>query len=305
MVHSFLNIFLLKFHVQNPIITHCCNYIKKDIYILEMVVAAGSSHLFRYASTAYAKQNANSPYRLHMKGFSEVISLSGLTVMDECFEKDTLKKMNSKPPKKILQFEDFAAALETCGDIEALLVDLSNDYKTYVTDHEGNMLNLISTAVRKWKDMDPELKCDYNVFTEKSWTKTTRLHIFAQFKKYEKILKPILGNSPIEILHHSSILERLNPKIPNLDLYFAILNSVLEHFLKRWTKNKAFKNKHGKAIVCRFVSVKDQFFNAKFKYRDQTSLFTFTDIEKGKELTHRNAKAMDELARKWSAKVIK
>ena len=113
-------------------------------------------------------------------------------------------------------------------------------------------------------------------------------------------MKTILKSSTLEVLHHSSVLERLNPKIPYLNLYFAILNSVLEKNLEIWTKKGTFKNKFGKCIVCKFVNVKEQF----FLRADPRSIFQKSEVEDDKELTHRNDDAMDELVAIWRSSVI-
>ena len=70
--------------------------------------------------------------------------------------------------------------------------------------------------------MTPDEKTYFNVFNEKFFTKDFRLHIFSEFDNYKFIFRLVLEQSNIKIVRHSSVLERLNPEILHLDLYFAI-----------------------------------------------------------------------------------
>lgn len=254
----------------------------------------------RFESTPSAREDITSPFNVDLKGFSQCVPFRGLSVMDDFFHRYSLRKLNRKPYSKCKQFNKFAEQLADCRDTEVLLESLSNDYKAFLTDHRGKMLQLNRTAVRRWEAMSDQSKCEYNIFAERSWTKTTRKHLMEQFGKYEDILKPVLKKSTIEVVHHSSVLERLNPNIPNLDMYFAILNSVLEYFLAKWTKNQVFKNKCGKPVICKFVSVREQF----FLRSDKISVFSAGEVTGGGELTHRNEDAYDELAGMWRSKVL-
>lgn len=275
---------------------------------MAMISAKGSSHLKRYISGGGAKENDNSLFNQHLAGFQKCSSYPGLTVMGVFFEKTSLYKLpeiGDKRQKKYIedkksQFIQFALDLAGFGEIETLGVLLSNDYKTFLTDHKGHMLKLSKGARKKWSKMSPAEQCNYDIYTEKVWTVSARVHLNTQFLKYENILKLILRRSTLEVFHHSSVLERISPQIPFLPLYFAIFNSVLEKYLEIWTKQGTFKNKFGKPIVCKFVNVKDKF----FLRADPQSVFTQREISLGGELTHRNDEAMDELVAAWRSKMI-
>ena len=112
---------------------------------------------------------------------------------------------------------------------------------------------------------------------------------------------PILlppANSNLEFFYHSSVLERINPKIVSLPLYFAVLNSVLKIKLNSWTKNETFVNRNGRPIKCVFVCVRDQF----FKSTDPSTLFI--ESEEDGELVHRKNWAMDVLVAHWKEALL-
>ena len=119
--------------------------------------------------------------------------------------------------------EDFFYTVRTCRQPELLLVALSNDFKTFITDESRHKYyKLTRNAHRVWLTMTPDEKTYFNVFNEKFFTKDFRLHIFSEFDNYKFIFRLVLEQSNIKIVRHSSVLERLNPEILHLDLYFAI-----------------------------------------------------------------------------------
>lgn len=287
-----------------------------------MLSIKGTSHAKRYSSTrkyyVWDEGRKTSLFEKHLQvhGIHKCSSYPGLTVMGEFFDRNSLDKL---PALSVLrkihrpdletrnlisylegkesQFKAFARDLGNGIDMGTLVVLQSNDYKTFLTDHKGNMLKLVRAARGKWDNLKSKgLKCNYDAYAEKPLKKEARLHLEGQFDKYAEILKPILEKSVLEVLHHSSVLERINPDIPYLPLYFAIFNSVLKRYLDTWTKKKTFLNKFGKPIVCKFVSVREQF----FMEDDPTSLFT----EKSGELTHRTDEAMDRLIAIWRRKLL-
>ena len=264
--------------------------------------AYGSSHLKRYMSTRQNRLNSESKFNKKFKNFSRVNSYGGLSVMPDRFDRYTLEKISVDSEfykEKVRQFRELVLALERGGDVEALWVALSNDYKAFITNHMGRVLGLNRGAVKRWRNMDGAQKLVYDVLEEKPWTKSLRVQIQARFEEYRDILKSMLARSSLEVFHHSSVLERLNPEIENLDLYFAILNSVLEHSLIKWSRNEVFTNRHGKPIRCEFVNVKESFCLAS----DAKRLFRSGEVRAGGELTHRNDVAMDEVADIWGSVV--
>ena len=260
---------------------------------MERPKAIGTSHLAKFSR--------------YLEGFGSCSSYPGLTVMCDFFDRNSLQKWPKQgnaaqeryKQKKTRQFEEFLLELSRLGVPEALLVLLSNDYKTFITDHKGHMLVLNKSARKKWNKLVPDEKCNYDVYEEKALKKPAKDHINKQFLRYEEILKNILKKSSLEVIHHSSILERINPAIPYLPLYFAILNSVLKKHLENWTKNETFKNKHGKPISCRFINVSKPFFSR----TDPSSIFIAREVFKQKELTHRTDKVLDEIAAIWRSEV--
>lgn len=264
--------------------------------------AYGSSHLKHYKSTRQNRLNSRSKFNKKFKHFSRVKSYGGLSVMPDKFDRYTLEKIpidSEFYKEKVRQFEEFVTELERGGDVEALWVALSNDYKAFITNHLGRVLGLNRGAVKKWKAMSKGDKLVYDVLEEKPWTKLLRVQVQTRFEEYRDIMKSVLARSSLEVLHHSSILERLNPNIENLDLYFAILNSVLEHSLIKWSRNEVFTNRHGKPIRCEFVNVKESFCMAS----DPKRLFLSHEVRLGGELTHRNDVAMDKVADVWGSVV--
>ena len=108
-------------------------------------------------------------------------------------------------------------------------------------------------------------------------------------KLYMDVLRDIFGNSNLEVVYHSSVLERLDRGVPHLDMLFAILNSYLQAALK---KIKIY-NRAGKLIMFRFISVTSQFHQAKNK------LSLFPDKEKRRGVcVHRTFGAYQQLFEK-------
>ena len=273
----------------------------KGPFFLGIIGALGSSHLSVLKSEGSNRRNPNSSFNQHMKGFDSCVPYSGLTAMETQFDKDSLEKFTAKTDNKVKQSREFAAEVAS-GYTEILTVMLGNDYKSFLTDHLGSMLFLQGSSIKHWKKLSPKQKMAYDIYIEKRWTKSARVHLEQQFGKYLEILKPILAKSKIRVLHHCSVLERINPKIDNLDFYFAILNSVLQHYITKWDKNGVFTNRNGETIRCKFVDVRSQFFGTE----NPESLFCKDDLDDmpNVELTHRNFTAMKELAKMWRDAVV-
>ena len=275
------------------------------VLVLDMersVGGCGTSHLKRFKSTWASRRNPMSPYNLKFSEFSCIQSYGGLSVMPDRFDRNSLNMLprNSDYYKeKTRQFNQCIAELGGRREEELLWVALSNDYKTFITDHKGNLLDFSRGAVKKWEGLENKKRAVYNAYISKPWDKPLRVQVQSQFAVYENILQSMLSQSSVKVLHHSSVLERLNPKIEYLNLYFAIINSVLERSLTRWTKEEVFKNKFGCSISCKFVNVKELFYMAP----DPERLFISKEIIAGKELTHRTDVAIDEVADIWSSAV--
>ena len=160
-----------------------------------MLSIKGTSHLKRYSSIQKGYNyeghgNNNSLFDIHLKGFQKCSSYGGLTVMGEFFEKESLKKLpkigdlrqiNYKNTKKE-QFKKFAIDIAGEGNLETLVVLLSNDYKCFLTDHEGHMLTLNKCARSKWDRLTNVQKCNYDAYVEKDWTKPAKEHLKTVFK---------------------------------------------------------------------------------------------------------------------------
>ena len=265
------------------------------------ISASGSSHLwhFRFNSGWQKKRlGINHPFQI----FTRCSSLSGLSVMDDRYEKDSFSKLPSSHPyneEKNDQRGRFIRSLERGQEKEILLVLLSNDYKAFIIDDSKQKpFKLALTAHKKWNKMTLEEKISFNIFKENIWKPQFRIHILEQMKKYGDILRPILAKTSLEIVHHSSVIERLHFEIVNLDLYFAIINSVLQHFLVKWTDEKSFQNKFGKDIKFQFVSVKKQL-HFSDKFEEKVKIFKDNEIAKKKELVHRTPESNIKLAKLW------
>lgn len=269
-----------------------------------MLSFRGSSHTKRYSSfrpwvVSRTGGIEHTGYDKYLKNYiSSCKSYSGLTILGQYYESDSLKKVPEKINKKI-QLSDFLSDIKDSDATATLFVLLSNDWKTLLTDHEGHLLKLEKDAKAKWDKLSPKEKINYNAYQEKPWKKSTKDHIHNQFEKYEKILKETLMNSTLEHLYHSSILERIHPKIKYLPFLFAILNSVLRKYLNDWSRNKTFKNKNNVPIKCHFVNVSFQFFNSS----NPELLFDPDDYTC--ELTHRTGESMDELVVTWRDTLLK
>ena len=262
------------------------------------VSSQGSSHLKHLAFSNYRDKRKLGPDH-PFQSIDNCHSFPGLTLMNNRYQRDTFNLLSPNDQRYQRQTnlrEDFFFTIKTCKQPELLLVALSNDFKTFITDESKHKcFKLTRNAHSVWSKMTPDEKTFFNVFNEKFFTKNFRLHIFSEFENYKSILKPVLEQSTIKIVHHSSVLERLNPEILHLDLYFAILNSVLRHFLRKWTEEECFKNKKGEPIIFNFINVSKNFHSVE----DKTSIFCKFEVENNKELVHRKKFHMDKIAKDW------
>ena len=246
-----------------------------------------TSHLSTHDS-----RKRGSHFQRDMVNFTRCNSYSGLCVMPEYHDRYSLKQIQ-KPPRKINQVEQFALDLELSNDTEMACILGSNDWKTLLSKL-GGLLEISNTKITEWGNLSPKAKCDYNAFKEKPLGKEGRLHLNEQLEKYGDILAKILKRSKVEKLYHSSVLERIDKTYPHLDLLFTILNSYLHKKLDSWTKTQKFKNRNGKPIECKFISVQKLFFYEK----DPKCLFLSEEqekYEKYEELTHRKCECIVEV----------
>ena len=272
-----------------------------------MASLKATSHLKRYRSVrpyrvTLEDGTQTTLFNMHLGGLTKCSSYRGLVIMGEHFDRESLEKIPEKAKKrfkedKLKQFQDFSNDLSNNNDVATLVVLLSNDYKTFLSN-EGKMIPLHRNAKRRFDKLTNKQKITYSVDTHKPLLITSKNHLDKEFQKYENILKPILAKSNLEFFYHSSVLERINPKIVSLPLYFAVFNSVLKLKLNSWTKNETFVNRNGKPIKCIFVCVRDQFFESK----DPSSLF-IESIDDG-ELVHRKDWAMDVLVARWKKALL-
>ena len=271
----------------------------------------GTSHLKRYST--YRPHRITLPngqkkplYAIHLKGVQKCNSFGGLTVMNNFFQRDSLQKLSEDNPEDLEYMESKKKQLNTFTNLvkfgkekATLFVLLSNDYKSFLS-RNNRMLSLNRTARKKWDKLSNLEKANYEVSVYKPLTRDDRKHIEEQFAIYSSFLKNLLKNTELEIFYHSSVLERINPKVKYLPLYFAIMNSILKHNMKVWSLNETFKNKFGNPIKCQFVCVRQQFF-----VPSPESLFCESELSKFKrnqniELTHRNEKSLDKLVSIWT-----
>ena len=132
-------------------------------------------------------------------------------------------------------------------------------------------------------------KGDYNFHKLSLLHHKGDVYITRKMKLYMDVLRDMFGNSNLEVVYHSSVLERLDRGVPHLDMLFAILNSYLQAALK---KIKIY-NRSGKLIIFRFISVTSQFHQAK----NQLKLFPDNEQRRG-VCVHRTFGAYKELFEK-------
>ena len=269
-----------------------------------MASLISSSHLNRYSSVnpryfrlANRSWSTQSLFEIHLKGLSKCCPHPGLTIMGEYFYRNSLKKIPEHSQKtfknnKLVQFNTFSKDLSSGDEIATLVVGLSNDYKTFLSI-EGKMIPLTRKAKSHFDKLTKKEKATYDVLTHRPLLKTSKIHLESKFQAYENILTPILAKSNLEYFYHCSIFERINPRVANLPMYFAILNSFLKRKLNYWSRNETFKNRNGKPIKCIFVDVREQFFLAENPHK----LFVDREVISGGELVHRQDWALDELVR--------
>lgn len=264
----------------------------------------GTSHLKNFSSKyphpIIVNGKKTTKFENKLPGVNQCNSFGGLTLMDKHFERDSLQPLADNPENqehqsnKNKQLNKFIRGIQNGTEKATLFVTLSNDYKYFLTNHKGSMLSLTRTAKSKWDKLSAMQKSKYDIYKHNPLTGKDRTHIYEQIGKYENKLKEIFQKSSLEIFFQSSVLERFNPKIKYLPLYFAILNSVLKHEIYKWDSNETFKNKFGKSIKCKFVCVRKQFYLNK-----PNKIFIPKEIRQGKELTHRTDKALDSLMDTW------
>ena len=150
------------------------------------VKGAGTSHMRRFEPN-YRYQlrmedgTFRSPFEVHLDGFADCRSEGGLIMMNMLFEKNYLEKLPDSSRQtyrriKQNQFLRFSKYLSSGDENAALLVCLSNDWKCFLTDHEGHMLPLMSSAYVKWRKLSAEEKANYDAFVYKPLLFYNELH---------------------------------------------------------------------------------------------------------------------------------
>lgn len=277
--------------------------------------AAGSSHFnqFQFANT-WEKRNVLT--RQHpFQYVNKCTSFPGLSVMDDLYERETFQMLNPESrefEQKRNQRNRFFNTIKKSQCNEILLVLLSNDIKAFITDPVNQKpFKLIRTAHKIWLDMSSEDKQNLNIFNTNLCKRDFQQHLLKKFEIYESLLLPIFKETKINIVHHSSILERLHSNIENFDMYFSIVNSVLHFVLNKWTQSGNFKNKFNQPIQFRFVNVSEQI-HSKNSIPEKISIFRLKEIEKcnglkernNTELVHRDKNAYYELADLWIKNIL-
>ena len=247
----------------------------------------GSSHL------KYYKTNQHHPtalFRLELNKFARCNSYSGFQMMDVVHEWTSLKT-RKKSGGKIKQWHDFKNDLAASGDTSAFFVFLSNDWKYFLSDN-GVILEPTNNAISRWEKLPRNKRSQFDAFSSSCpLRKECRIHLEDCFKAYKKKLQHILSTSELEFILHCSVLERLNPNHPHLDLLYAILNSYLSHNLSCWSKTGDIKNKFGKSISFNFINAQRLF----HKYDDPRNIFDPDEVEEKEEITHRQVFAYREV----------
>ena len=141
-------------------------------------------------------------------------------------------------------------------------------------------------------------KINYNFKSMLLLTKESVEVIKTKLNDYESQLVQIFGNSQIELVFHSSILERKHPIFGNLEIYFAVLNSLLHYKLKQITRAGNITNRNGFPIKFQFLNVAEQF------HKDSNIFDRPKELSSG-YLTHRSNKALENLTKIYNKKINK
>ena len=291
--------------------------------------ASGSSHLSSLSFINQHQKRKKLPKDHPFHILDKCRAYPGLSVMNERYERDSFKplpKSDTLYQNKDIQRSNFFADIKVGQESELLLVLLSNDYKCFITDDSKNKpFSLRRTAHKNWKKLTDDQKTNYCVFYEKSWTHEFKQHIMKKFDDYRNILLPILKKSCLKKVFHSSVLERVHFNTVGLDIYFAILNSVLKNSLQKWSEEGCFKNRYDEPIEFEFVNVSDQFHSThdldkntnpfiakneellpvKSHFYCKAPIFISKEIIEKKELVHRTPEAINKLATTWSEALSK
>ena len=255
------------------------------------MIGAGSSHLEPLEKRWVTN---------HIAGMNTIFSHSGLVVMKYQYPK--LSRSLRPFPRthyKETQFSTLKAQISANSAKEILWLALSNDWKYFLSNNQ-QILPTAPNSQEKWKNMQPTKRSKYDFKRDPLLlTKESQIIIQNKLNQYELQLREIFGNSNIETIYHSSILERKHPNFPNLDMYFTVLNSILHNKLKQITTRGELVNKSNIPIRISFLNVSEQFHKAP----NQNQLFNrHQEIQSG-FLTHRSPKALTELTEMYNNKI--
>ena len=257
------------------------------------IVGVGSSHL------APLDGSTGEPVPNHIAGMRTIHAYSGLIVMKQQFPKNS---PSLKPfPRtffKNKQFQDLVDAMRANSVSEILWVALSNDWKFFLSQN-SKLLPTAPNAIETWKGMTKEQKINYNFKSKLLLTRESVQSIKDNLQKYESQLVEIFGNSKIDTIYHSSILERKHKHFPNLDMHFCVLNSILFHKLKQITREQKVTNCFKKPIKFVFINVSEQF------HSHSPTIFSRPGELNSGYMTHRSSQALEALTKIYNSKINK
>ena len=136
-----------------------------------------------------------------------------------------------------------------------IFVGGSNSWGDYL-QRNGVMLPLSGKALERFGATD---RSHYNHNTCRLLKPDSSRYLKASIEQHMAALQDLFGASNTTVIYHVSVLERLKPSLPELPMYFAILNSFLFSALKKVT----LTNRNGEIIRIKFINVSGLFFSAK------------------------------------------
>ena len=266
------------------------------------MIAAGSSHLNQFKKGEAVCHLA----------LIQILSFCGLIVMPKQFPKNSpsLRPFNRIPIKNKM-FNDMVREISLSSATEVLWVALSNDWKYFLSEFNDitkryELYAAVPNAYDMWTKFPNKDKARYKYRNKRLLEDSSVKKILEKLEEYIKQLQFIFGKSNVEVIFHSSVLERKIKYFPSLDMYFAVLNSLLFRVLRETTARGSLKNKHNKSIKIVYVNVTSQF------HSDNNIFDRPKEIGSGC-LVHRSNEALedlsimyrDEISRIRNSKVLK
>lgn len=260
----------------------------------DIIEGVGSSHL-----APLDQSTGGTKVRNHIQGMTNVHAFRGLVVMKQQYPKNSSSLVpHPRANHKTQQLQALKHKMRATSAIEILWVALSNDWKFFLSQN-NHLLPMAPNAEKVWKEMTCEQKVNYHFKSKLLLTRESVQYIKNRLQDYELQLLEIFGNSKIETIYHSSILERKHKYFPHLDMYFCVLNSILFHKIKQMTRETRIFNVHKIPIKFVFINVSEQF------HSNLPNTFDRTNELRTGFITHRSRQALESLTKLYNEKINK